>query len=495
MQSLIQENKKRSLTDYWILILTFLTYAYFYQGGFANQNTRFNLTNAMVFEKTLSIETFHENTVDKIEFQGKHFSEKAPGTSLMALPATYLLSFFISLDQLKKNERTGDILLYLVTALTISLVTAISSIFFRRSLLLLSPECSQATSVFLTFLVYLGTPLFAYATMLFSHALSASLLIFAVYLGLTLRTITSPLNGFLKLCGVHLFLGYAMITEYPVLFPAMGVSLGIYFLLPQETKRTYWASVTMLLVPALIWALYQYQTFGSIFNLGYGNLRNTIFDGEMSKGFFGVRIPSLKTAILLLFGTYRGLFFYAPFLLFAFCGYFRRHPSTLLPFKRCTLLGIFGILAVNAGYGYWQGGLAFGPRHLVPIIPLLGLGLALVPFSWLKTKTFLFLAVFSFGLNLLGTAISPLLGEYDLQPVFNSYLKLLFSNQVSVNPLSYMTPEPEFIGRWLKFDEHPWSSFNLGELMGIRGFFSLLPLFFLWGYSLSTSFKRNLKNT
>ena len=70
-----------------LFALVFGTYAYFYQAGGWNQNSRFDLTRAIVEQGTLSIDAFQENTGDKAQREGHWFTDKAPGLSVLAVPA------------------------------------------------------------------------------------------------------------------------------------------------------------------------------------------------------------------------------------------------------------------------------------------------------------------------------------------------------------------------------------------------------------------------
>ena len=71
---------------YWILGLgLFVSYAYFYQAGGWNQNSRFALVRAITERHTLAIDTFHESTGDRAVWRGHYYSDKAPGASLTAL--------------------------------------------------------------------------------------------------------------------------------------------------------------------------------------------------------------------------------------------------------------------------------------------------------------------------------------------------------------------------------------------------------------------------
>src|SRR5262249_62430349 len=65
----------------------FVTFAWFYQAGGWNQNSRFDLVRAIVDEGTLRIDDYHRNTGDKARWNGHYYSDKAPGLALAAVPA------------------------------------------------------------------------------------------------------------------------------------------------------------------------------------------------------------------------------------------------------------------------------------------------------------------------------------------------------------------------------------------------------------------------
>ena len=70
-----------------IAAVLFISYAYFYEGGGWNQNSRFDLIRAIIEQRTLRIDAYHGNTEDKALYQGHYYSDKAPGLALLALPA------------------------------------------------------------------------------------------------------------------------------------------------------------------------------------------------------------------------------------------------------------------------------------------------------------------------------------------------------------------------------------------------------------------------
>ena len=70
---------------YWVLgIGLLLSYAYLYQGGGWNQNSRFALVRAMLERDTLQIDAYREATGDRAVWKGHFYSDKAPGASLLS---------------------------------------------------------------------------------------------------------------------------------------------------------------------------------------------------------------------------------------------------------------------------------------------------------------------------------------------------------------------------------------------------------------------------
>src|SRR5579872_6656248 len=68
-------------------LVLFASFAYFYEGGGWNQNTRFDLVRAVLETRTVRIDLYHENTGDKAQVGTHFYMDKAPGASLLAVPA------------------------------------------------------------------------------------------------------------------------------------------------------------------------------------------------------------------------------------------------------------------------------------------------------------------------------------------------------------------------------------------------------------------------
>src|SRR4051812_27733275 len=79
---------RRDRRTLWILgVVLFASYAYFYQAGGWNQNSRFAMVRAILERHTLQIDAYQLHTGDRAFHDGHYYSDKAPGQSLMALPA------------------------------------------------------------------------------------------------------------------------------------------------------------------------------------------------------------------------------------------------------------------------------------------------------------------------------------------------------------------------------------------------------------------------
>lgn len=164
--------------------------------------------------------------------------------------------------------------------------------------------------------------------------------------------------------------------------------------------------------------LYNAARFGSPLTTGYGFETGEGFTTPLLTGLFGLTLS-----------PFRGLFWYSPALLLAF-------PGGLVLWRRngrlaALLLAICGAQVILfALWSSWEGGVVWGPRFLLPIVPLLALLAApLVEAAW--TQRILWAGVG--GLGLLSLAISLLGTLVDI----NVYFSLLFQQYASASGLTF----------------------------------------------------------
>src|SRR5262249_3688134 len=102
-----------------LFALLLLSYAYFYQAGGWNQNSRFDLVRAITNDDALRIDPYSKDTGDKALFEGHYYSDKAPGAALLAVPVVALARAGLSLVRGDPESYEGIALLsYLSTVVT-----------------------------------------------------------------------------------------------------------------------------------------------------------------------------------------------------------------------------------------------------------------------------------------------------------------------------------------------------------------------------------------
>ena len=95
----------------------------------------------------------------------------------------------------------------------------------------------------------------------------------------------------------------------------------------------------------------------------------------MNEGLFGLTSPKLAVLSEIIVGLRRGILWVAPVLILAPFGLWqlaRGHRGLAVTLASAATV----VLLVNAAYVYWDGGHSTGPRHAVPAIGLLAVGLA-----------------------------------------------------------------------------------------------------------------------
>src|SRR5215472_182652 len=98
---------------------SFFSFAYFYEGGGWNQNSRFDLLRAIIERHTLQIDAYHQNTEDKARLNGHYYSDKAPGVVFLAVPIAEVARLALRTAGIDPDSVRGEYALsYLVSAFT-----------------------------------------------------------------------------------------------------------------------------------------------------------------------------------------------------------------------------------------------------------------------------------------------------------------------------------------------------------------------------------------
>jgi hypothetical protein len=469
-----------------LAIVLLASYAYFYQGGGWNQNTRFDLVRAVTERHTLRIDLYHDNTGDKAEFGGHYYSDKAPGASFTAVPpvaAARVVLRFAGVDLYEPATITA--LSHVATLFAAGLPAALAalSVFWISRRFGTGDGAAGLAAV----VCGLGTPLWAYATVLYGHALAAGCLALALFGVMRLGDgagVSIARVGFWTGAAA----GWAVVTEFPASIPAAMIVACAGWQMraePARLKRAMLALGIGLSVPAAVLLLHNWLAFGSLFHIGYSS-ETAGFEG-METGIFGVNWPKLDVLGELLLGTYRGLLPLAPVLVVAPFGFWilLRQRSA-----RPAALVAAGVAAyyflMTAGYVYWDGGWSYGSRHLGPALPFVVLGVAPV---WQRTGRLgrvllLVLACLSVGQSLVAvstTAQPPGGRGAPADPMRELLWPAFASGEFPIGWQSVLERQaPSEAPAELRRRGIPRASWNLGQLVGLTGHASLVPLMLVW---------------
>ena len=201
-----------------LAVLLVASYGYFYEGGGWNQNTRFDLVRAILERQTLSIDAYHENTGDKARVGDHYYMDKAPGASLVALPAAALvrtLQKIVGADVTSTPSIVALSYASTVGAAALPGVVAVVCVF----LVALSVTTDRSAALFAALVCGVSTPFWAYATILYGHTLAAGCLMLGFVCALRIGA-ESDAGRLTRVAAVlGLASGWAVITEFPPASP------------------------------------------------------------------------------------------------------------------------------------------------------------------------------------------------------------------------------------------------------------------------------------
>src|SRR5579859_5072507 len=405
-----KSRKRQGIGAGSVILILFLAYCYFIpRGALWNPDTRIFLTASIVDRGKLNIDPYAQYTGDKAAYNGHYYSDKAPGSSLLAVPAYFLVKFalyqgktnYLSLLSTSDEQRTDFLARYLITLLLVGLPSALLGGLLFRFLGYLG--LGLRGRLVLTLGYGLGTIAFAFSTVFFSHQMAALLLFATFYLLFRIKQGVLAERHYLT---AGLLAGYAVITEYPTAL--IVCCLAIYVLSHVRRLRPMLLLGVGTLPSLALVALYNTLCFGSPLNQGYANLAGPeTFRVGQSQGLLGITAPHLDALWQTTFGPYRGLFLLSPFLLLAFPGFvllFRQRAWRSEAWLWLSIVIVYFLFVIS--YYAWDGGYSLGPRHFIPALPFLILPIApvLQQQKWVRSVASLLIG-YSIVIVTLATAV------------------------------------------------------------------------------------------
>jgi hypothetical protein len=321
--------------------------------------------------------------VDRSEYRGHIYMDKAPGASLLVTPLYPLVR---ALDPSVTDRglwRFG----YLATLVAAALPLLLLLVVMARGLA--SQGVSDRGTALTVAALATASPLLVYATLFFGHALAAACVGLAFWL-LAVPTTLSRRRAW----QAGLLLGWAGVTDTPVF--VLGALIALYAAIRSQSWEGPWRQALQLRLRwQAAWPVAAGLAIGVAVQLAYNTwtlghpLRFTYqFKGDkalaaiMQTGSLGFRLPDLQALWGLWGSGRRGLLYHAPWLLAALAGLLATaRDRTTPPPRRVDAAAALALTAAYSlfvsGFADWPAGDSPGARHLLPLLPLCGWGLAL----------------------------------------------------------------------------------------------------------------------
>jgi hypothetical protein len=366
------------------LVLAILAYAWNFSNLTSpNERTRAYLTVALFDEHTFVVDKSLQrfgHVLDLAAFNGHYYTDKAPGSSLLALPMYALLRSSHKPEQLSIELILNAIRSYLM--LPAGLLGFLALRWLLRRLRVSEPCLDIASLAYA-----LGSAALHYATAFYGHVLVAtcmllSLLAWARSGALTrssVRTVppSAQRPGYLAALVAGAAAGLAGLIEY------QAVVLSVLLILPaagfglRRAPGHALAFVVGALPCAALLLFYNQRAFGSPFELSYHHLVDPSLQALHGAGLAGATKPTLAAFDGLLFSAHRGLFSTSPALGLGLVALLLPNARMSLVLRALLLFAATYMLVIVASSSVWFGGWSYGPRLLIPLLALLAVSLGL----------------------------------------------------------------------------------------------------------------------
>jgi hypothetical protein len=383
-----------------LALLWLVTLGWFVEAPSWNQNSRLALTRAIVEHGTTQIDAYHFTTGDKSRRDGHWYCDKAPGVSLLAVPPYAVFHALrratgrpppgvdvVPLDPLDRAlERApapdalapGDrlvfdpahrVALWVCRMASVGVLALVGGAALFLLLLARTGRRDVALAVAATWAF--ATPALPYGAAFYGHQACAGALVAGFALVALAPDDRSGRGRLAALAGA--LLGIAVVCEYPAAAPAAAIWA---WALARRGPKFAGAMALGAAPLAALLAAYHAAAFGHPLATGYDFVDRPEFAQGMAVA-YGLHAPDPRALLELTFGSYRGLFYVAPVSILAVWGLGAALVGDARRDETALAIAIVAYyLGLNAGYYMWDGGAAFGPRHCVPMLPFLALGLA-----------------------------------------------------------------------------------------------------------------------
>lgn len=349
----------------WLYLYSF---PYFPAIHSANELPRVYLTWSMVEEGSFAIDTPVQRwgtTADVSPAHGRLYSNKAPGSSMLAVPAYLALK---GVKAISGGEPTLAEMVWVCRVFTGVLPSLLFLVLLGRFLARFAGPDGRRLAV----VGYaLGTMAMTYSVLFIAHQLSA-VCIGAAYV-LIVRVVEDEWDPrWLVAAGAAA--GAAPLVDYQAAFAGVPVAVYLVWKLVatrpgRVAARGVAYAAAGAAVPIAVLLVYHWQAFGSPFKTGYDFSQT--FAHFHQQGFLGMTELRWEAFVGSTVTPDNGLVFLSPMLLLAVPGWivlFRRgqHAHLAISLSVAVIYLLF-ISSIN----FWRGGWQMGPRYVTAMLPFL----------------------------------------------------------------------------------------------------------------------------
>ncbi len=441
-----------------LAFLVLYPFPYFEDMGSANELPRVYLTTAMVDDGTFAIDRgvaeyrrlYRRTPVDSSPSGGHVYSNKAPGSSFLAVPAYLVLKGVHAVfgGAPSAAEKT-----WAFRVATGVLPTLLFLLLLWRFLERYAPSADARRAAVAGYAV--GSMALIYSVLFIAHQLSAVCIASAWILGVWV------IDGRLRarwLLAVGFLGGMALLVDYQAAFAGVPVAVHLVWKLvarPPRRAAGVALAVAGAVPPIAILLFYHARAFGSPWRTGYA--ASEAFAQYHQRGFLGMDELRWEAFTGSTVAPDNGLVLLCPMLLLAL-------PGLWLLWRRgdrwtagvCASVMVIYLLFISS-LSFWRGGWQVGPRYITAMLPF-----AIVPVA---------VALEAAGAATGRRAI--LLRGGALALVAASVIIYALSAALFPHfPETFKNPVHELVLRLLREGYAPW---NAGWLVGLRGTASLLP--------------------
>jgi hypothetical protein len=396
----------------------------------ANELPRAYLVKAIVDDHTLAIDRGVARwgaTADVSPSGGHQYSNKAPGSSLLAVPAYAAVRAVAGEPSLHATIWLCRVAAGIAPMLAF---LCLLSGFLAR----FAPDPGVRRLVVVGYA--LGSLAMTYSILFYSHQLGAICIASAWILALDAA---EGRRGLGAMAAAGALAGAAPLVDYQAVFAALPVAVHVVLRLPRGARLRAIAIATAGALPPIAGLLaYHAVCFGSPWRTGYD--ASTTFAGFHQHGFLGITQLRGEALWGSLFRPDNGLITLSPWWLLAIPGlvalWRRGERATALVTASVAVIYVLFISSIN----FWRGGWGVGPRYITAMLPFLLPAVAAQlqawttrPARWLWLGAAAGLIGVGVCIYVLSTATFPYWPDSVADPLYDVTFRLLGDGAVAAN--------------------------------------------------------------